>query len=101
MCAAGSFFDSSGTSWGARVTESDRDLDSNFFLLCSSPSGNSSVPLGEEPFPMKPLLTILVTPLFVGADTVCTAVRGVPGDVGGLARGAELMECAPRLWVCD
>ena len=23
----------------------------------------------------------------------------VPGDVGGLARGAELMECAPRLCV--
>lgn len=27
--------------------------------------------------------------------------RGVPGDVGGLANGAELMECAARLCVCD
>jgi len=25
------------------------------------------------------------------------ALRGVPGDVGGRARGAELMECTPRL----
>lgn len=25
-------------------------------------------------------------------------MRGVPGDVGGRARGAELTECAPRLW---
>ena len=24
---------------------------------------------------------------------------GMPGDVGGLANGAELMECEPRLWV--
>lgn len=23
--------------------------------------------------------------------------RGTPGDVGGLARGAELIECTPRL----
>ena len=28
-------------------------------------------------------------------------VLGVPGDVGGLARGAELIEWAARLCVCD
>lgn len=28
-------------------------------------------------------------------------VLGVPGDVGGLAIGAELIEWAPRLCVCD
>lgn len=28
------------------------------------------------------------------------ALRGVPGDVGGRASGAELIECAPRLCVC-
>lgn len=27
-------------------------------------------------------------------------VRGVPGEVGGRASGAELIEWAPRLWVC-
>jgi hypothetical protein len=27
------------------------------------------------------------------------ALRGVPGEVGGRASGAELMECAPRLCV--
>ncbi len=31
-------------------------------------------------------------------DVGTAALRGVPGDVGGRARGAELMECAPRLW---
>lgn len=30
-----------------------------------------------------------------------TAVRGVPGEVGGRARGAELMLWDARLWVCD
>ena len=83
------------------MTDSDRDLASNLFLLCSSASGSSPAPVGEGPFPMKPFLTILVPPLFTRVGAAGTAVRGVPGDVGGLARGAELMECAPRLCVCD
>jgi hypothetical protein len=29
---------------------------------------------------------------------ITTGDLGMPGDVGGLARGAELIECAPRLW---
>ena len=36
--------------------------------------------------------------LLTGAETGVTAVgRGIPGEVGGLARGAELMEWTPRL----
>ena len=33
-------------------------------------------------------------------DDVCigTGDLGIPGEVGGRASGAELMECAPRLW---
>lgn len=50
---------------------------------------------------MKPLLEILVSPLWPRVGVVGIAVRGVPGDVGGLASGAELIECAPRLCVCD
>ena len=47
---------------------------------------------------MNPFLVILTPPFCPRVGTIGTAVRGVPGDVGGLARGAELIECAPRLW---
>jgi len=48
--------------------------------------------------PTIPLLSRLfpAPPLVEGCNTG-TAVLGVTGDVGGLANGAELMECEPRL----
>ena len=36
-----------------------------------------------------------------GGRKTGTAVRGVPGDVGGRARGTELMEWAPRRCVWE
>ena len=53
------------------------------------------------PFPMSPFLAILAPPLFACVGIAGTGVRGVPGEVGGLASGAELMEWAPRLCVYD
>lgn len=84
------------------ATDSDLDFANNRFLLCSSTSGNSSAPSGGDGFfPINPFLAILAPPLAscvgVGGSS---AVRGVPGDVGGRARGAELTECAPRLCAC-
>jgi hypothetical protein len=49
--------------------------------------------------PTSPFLTILSFPLDARVDVARTGVRGVPGDVGGRASGAELMECAAR--VCE
>jgi hypothetical protein len=46
---------------------------------------------------MNPLLEGTLSPLFRASMGV-TKVRGVPGEVGGRARGAELMEWAPRRW---
>lgn len=52
---------------------------------------------------MNPFLAILTPPFCPRVGVIGTAVRGVPGDVGGLARGAELIEWAPRLcaWVWE
>lgn len=47
---------------------------------------------------MSPFLAILTPPFCPRAGVIGTTLRGVPGDVGGLARGAELIEWAPRLW---
>jgi hypothetical protein len=40
----------------------------------------------------------LIVPFCFAAEGTA-ALRGGPGEVGGLASGAELMECEPRL--CD
>lgn len=48
---------------------------------------------------MRPFLIGLSSPLRVCVGIAGAAVRGVPGEVGGRARGAELIEWAPRLCV--
>src|SRR4051794_20726019 len=49
--------------------------------------------------PIKPFLSDTFPPFFwVGADGIPWRAT-IPGEVGGRARGAELIECAPRLWV--
>lgn len=69
--------------------------------------------LAPYPVPIMPFLVNLWSPstappaetsaeLFA-RDTregvfITTGDLGMPGEVGGLARGAELIECAPRLW---
>lgn len=87
-------------------TERERDFSSRFCLLCSSTPFTSWAPLVVEvvPAPPCPISLFLVgtsQPLLgVRVKVLGSAVAlGCPGDVGGLARGAELIECAPRLWV--
>jgi hypothetical protein len=48
-------------------------------------------------FPMYPFLRGSSSTGFMRFADCVIALRGVPGDVGGRANGAELMECAPRL----
>lgn len=84
-------------SWGETETERDFDLANNLFLLRSNTSGNSSAPFGEGTFPMKPFRVIFIPRPSGRIGRTGNAVRGVPGDVGGLAIGAELIEWAPRL----
>ena len=88
---------------GERETESA--LGANWrFLRCSIKSGNSPTPWsgrgGGFFFPISPFLrgTSIWASVF-NRDGVF-ALRGVPGDVGGRASGAELIEWAPRLCVC-
>jgi len=87
--------------------ETDKDFGAScFFLLRSIMSGSCS--MSDDKFagggccglPMRFFLrgASSVGPLcFVDEDKGTAALRGVPGEVGGLARGAELMECEPRL----
>jgi hypothetical protein len=77
----------------------DNDLPSNFFRLLAINSGRPSGAFTSfsRTLPMNPFLTGTSSPFGRGGMGV-TRVRGVPGDVGGRARGAELIECAPRRW---
>ena len=85
-----------GRSLGDIVTESERDARSRF--LSTSADGGSSECLVETPCPIRPLrpVELLASPL-VRDINAGTAVRGVPGDVGGRDSGTELIEWAPRL----
>ena len=49
---------------------------------------------------MRPFLLGVSSLAFEGAEKGIDGVRGVPGEVGGRARGAELMEWDPRLCEC-
>ena len=94
----------SSSSTGA--IETDIDLAKSRFLRCSISSGKFSGPFALAPldetagrhFPIKPLLygTSCVE-RDGGCVGCCKDALGVPGEVGGRAKGAELIECAPRL----
>lgn len=78
----------------------DSDFANNLFLRCSINSGSCSAPLGLRERPTNPFRVGASSPLCDLLGRLGTAVRGVPGDVGGRARGAELIEWAPRLCEC-
>jgi hypothetical protein len=86
--------------------ETDKDFGAScLFLLRSIISGNCSTPEDELRggccgLPIRCFLrgASSVVPFgFVAEGSGTARLRGVPGEVGGLARGAELMECEPRL----
>ena len=86
------------------VIETDIDFAKSRFLRCSISSGKFSdpfVPLDDtvgRPFPIKPLLYGTSSTVRDGGCVgCCKGALGVPGEVGGRAKGAELIECAPRL----
>lgn len=55
-------------------------------------SGNSSSPFDEKDFPTRPFFVDTSSLLFGCVEAGVTDVRRVPGEVGGRAIGAELME---------
>lgn len=84
----------------------DNDLASIFLRRNSTSAGRLPVvdggALGEAPALVRPISPFLPgLPSLLACCGICwTVVRGVlgvPGDVGGRARGAELIECAFRL----
>lgn len=82
----------SSASTSAGEIDTDSDFPCNLFLRCSNAS--SSVV-----FPTSPFRTGASVLLLARAARGATGVTlGVPGEVGGRESGAELMECAPRLW---
>lgn len=81
--------------------ESMVDADLPFHLSRALTTFSSTFSFFDER-PMRPLRSYFFFDLFASraeASMGGIAVRGVTGDVGGRARGAELMECAARL--CD
>jgi hypothetical protein len=82
----------SSSSWGDMLTE--RDLASNLFLRCSNRSGSCSA----VSRPSSPFLTGVSSIVRERVGNAETGVVGMPGEVGGRAKGAELIEWAPRLW---
>jgi hypothetical protein len=94
----------SWTSYG--LIETDNDFGAScLFLLCSIKSGSCSLPDDKVEggccgLPMRFFLrgaSSIIPFCFVAEGKGTARLRGVPGEVGGLARGAELMECEPRL----
>ena len=81
-----------GKSSGEIVRE--RDLEAKSLFLNTSEEGGSSEDLVGKVWPIRPLRDeeLVASPLGRGGRNTGTAVRGVSGDVGGRARGTELME---------
>ncbi len=83
-----------GGSLGDIDMERDREA-KNLFLRISAEGGSSEdLDFVGRLRPMRPLREEedLDSPFVRGGRKTGTAVRGVPGDVGGRARGTELME---------
>lgn len=74
-----------------------------FAFLFPDAAALLGLPAPPDACPMSPRLAEFPFVLFSSREDTSTgtAVRGVMGDVGGRASGAELMECAARLCECE
>lgn len=89
------------SSSGEIVTESDLAGLFRLFLPLTVSPASSLMELNFSPIsPLRSNLFVSRPATREEVEGAGTAVRGVTGDVGGRARGTELIECAARLCAC-